>query len=149
MERIRIATIACMCERLERVNRWTWEPTRRRGEKKEGNAFKRTGDQSAAAPATSIEEIGSGERGAKRVCGERGSSHFYDLRARALCLCSSLHPFLAQRSRRCHCQLCGRGRGRTRSIKSKTYFERTPQIEGEGIGRGKGDGGRKGIDWRK
>ena len=42
-----------------------------RGEKKEGNAFKRTGDQSAAAPATSIEEIGSSERGAKRVCGER------------------------------------------------------------------------------
>ena len=71
MERIRIATIACMCERLERVNRWTWEPARRRGEKKEGNAFKRTGDQSAAAPATSIEEIGSSERGAKRVCGER------------------------------------------------------------------------------
>ena len=58
MERIRIATIVCMCERLERVNRWTWEPARRRGEKKEGNAFKRTGDQSAAAPATSIEEIG-------------------------------------------------------------------------------------------
>ena len=78
MERIRIATIACMCERLQRVNRWTWEPARRRGEKKEGNAFKRTGDQSAAAPATSIEEIGSSERGAKRVCGERGSSHFYD-----------------------------------------------------------------------
>ena len=143
MERIRIATIAS--ERLQRVNRWTWEPTRRRGEKKEGNAFKRTGDQSAAAPATSIEEIGSSERawmncGAKNVSVKRGrgSSHFYDLRARALCLCSSLHPFLAQRSRRCHCQLCGRGRGRTRSIKSKTYFERTPQIEGEGIGRGKG-----------
>ena len=78
MERIRIATIACTCERLQRVNRWTREPARRRGEKKEGNAFKRTGDQSAAAPATSIEEIGSSERGAKRVCGERGSSHIYD-----------------------------------------------------------------------
>ena len=50
---------------------WMKEKERRRGEKKEGNAFKRTGDQSAAAPATSIEEIGSSERGAKRVCGER------------------------------------------------------------------------------
>ena len=77
MERIRIATIVCMCERLERVNRWTWEPARRRGEKKEGNAFKRTGDPSAAAPATSIEEIGSSERAwknceAQNVCVGRG-----------------------------------------------------------------------------
>ena len=83
MERIRIATIECMCER---VNRWPSVPARRRGGEKEGNAVKRTGDQSAAAPATSIEEIGSSERawkncGAQNVCvvrGEGGCSHFYD-----------------------------------------------------------------------